>query len=104
MNDLNSVLLDGVLTDDPAIYKGDRDHQDRLHFTLESHRIVKDRENDLSDMVTYIEVRVIGLRASICAERLRQGSKVRVVGRLGGCHDDVAVWAEHIALHLEDSR
>ncbi len=83
MNNLNSVLLEGVLTGKPKL--SNVGHTLGLPpvcwFTLESKRTYK-QGDETQDEVSYFDVRVLGRIGVVCQETLTKGRGVRVVGRL----------------------
>ena len=93
MNDLNSVLLEGIVVGE--LSTGD----DACSFQVESKR------TDANGICTCIGVTIVtrGRLAQVCGEYLKAGLGVRVVGRLAyymnaGLH----VAAEHVEFKSKD--
>jgi len=90
---LNSVILEGTLTDHPALIDG------KATFTVQS---IKDYNRD-DIYVSRIQVEIKGDNlTNSCMKNLHKGSGVRVVGYLKqypsdiDCHSYVAIVAEHV--------
>jgi single-strand DNA-binding protein len=89
MNNLNSVLIEGTLSADPEAYQ-----PGFTVFKLLSHRINEDRSTEtLSTRIS-----TTGRLSEVCAEYLKKGRGVRVVGRLvqSEAPDCVVIHAEHV--------
>lgn len=90
MNDLNSVLFEGVV---------DCLHANKTNcdFDVVSRRIFKDEKGFRHEQDTRVHVTTIGGLAESCKEYLTEGRGVRVVGRLGQLGGfPVLIFAEHI--------
>jgi single-strand DNA-binding protein len=95
MNSLNSVLLEGNLTDRPVEIRNGV-----CVFTVESYRYFKVGD-DVEKEVSYFNVETWGVR---CARELDKGRGVRVVGRLkqslvdfeGKTISEIKIIAEHV--------
>ncbi len=70
---MNSITLVGVLTKDPKEVGGGERRGARMRLA---------ESNAHPDHPLYIDASIFGPRAEACLERLRQGSRVAVVGRL----------------------
>ena len=101
MNDMNSVIIEGVV-------KGEPHHEEmgatgRINFTVESCRYYKTRDGNDATERSQFKVVAYG---RMCGTPLKDGSEVRLVGRLresvwsteGVTHSEVQVVAEHIEI------
>ncbi|MDA8409179.1 MAG: single-stranded DNA-binding protein [Treponema sp.] len=103
MNALNSILLEGNLTRDPESKTLSSGSQ-VCSFAIASNRYYK--QNEVMEKETsYFDVEAWARLGQSCAETLRKGRGVRVVGRLkqdrwtdqtGKPHSKVKVVAEHV--------
>lgn len=103
MTDLNSVLVEGNLTRDPVLNttSGGRSV---CSFAVATHR-KRSREEQSDSDTSFFDVEVWARQAETCAEFLRKGRGVRVVGRLkqdrwkdpeGRPRSKVKIVAEHV--------
>ena len=77
INNLNSLLLEGTLTNDPV-----HNENGLVTFTLSSINQIKSGKESL-EKVNHFNITVKGKRLSdICFNTLRSGRKVRIVGYL----------------------
>ena len=100
MNMLNSLILEGVVSDEPHL----DETSDVLNFTIEYTRYYK---NKAGKKVTETSLfRVVAFN-SMCKRPLKNGSEVRLVGRLkqnkwtdkdGVSHSEVLIMAEYIEI------
>ena len=100
MNMLNSLILEGVVSDEPHL----DETSDVLNFTIEYTRYYK---NKAGKKVTETSLfRVVAFN-SMCKRPLKNGSDVRIVGRLkqnkwtdkdGVSHSEVLIMAEYIEI------
>ena len=99
-NDLNSLILEGVVSGEPLLVKT----SDVLNFTVETTRYYKNRAGEDVEEKSQFKVVVYG---RMCKLSLKDGSGVRVVGRLkqnkwtdseGASHSEVQIVAEHIEI------
>ena len=99
-NDLNSLILEGVVSGEPHLVKT----SDVLNFTVETTRYYKNRAREDVEEKAQFKVVVYG---RMCKMPLKEGSSVRVVGRLkqniwtdgdGMKHKEVQIVAEHIEI------
>ena len=99
-NDLNSLILEGVVSGEPHLVKT----SDVLNFTVETTRYYKNRAGE--DVAETFQFSVVAF-GSMCKIPLKDGSGVRVVGRLkqnkwtdseGASHSEVQIVAEHIEI------
>lgn len=100
MNMLNSLILEGVVSDEPHL----DETSDVLNFTIEYTRYYK---NKAGKKVTETSLfRVVAFN-SMCKRPLKNGSDVRIVGRLkqnkwtdkdGVPHSEVLIMAEYIEI------
>ena len=100
MNMINSLILEGVVIGEP--HKSES--SDVLNFTVGSERYYKSREGE--DVTETSQFRVVAF-GSMCKIPVKEGSGVRVVGRLkqnkwtdseGASHSEVQIIAEHIEI------
>lgn len=101
MNDMNSLVIEGVV-------KGEPHHEEmgatgRINFTVESCRYYKTRDGNDATERSQFKVVAYG---RMCGTPLKDGSEVRLVGRLresvwsteGVTHSEVQIVAEHIEI------
>jgi len=109
MNNLNSILIEGNLTQDPEsmITQSGRS---LCTFSIASNRYYRNASKDLINEVSYIDIDTWGSLAEGCARNLKKGIKVRVVGRLkhdrwsdeqGNARERYVIVAEHVEFHPE---
>ena len=108
MNHLNSVLLEGVLVDDPKqISLSDSPGGMRLvKFDVASNRYYVDKNGNKAQETVFIPVQCWGSLGQRCIEKLHKGMECRTVGRLRLCKWVTAEGAsrraiEIVANHLE---
>ena len=98
MNMINSLILEGVVSGEPHLVET----SDVLNFTVETTRYYKNRAGEDVEEKSQFKVVVYG---SMCKLPLKEGSGVRIVGRLkqniwtdkdGVSHSEAQVIAEHI--------
>ncbi len=89
MNSLNSILLEGNLTRDPESKTLPSGTQ-VCSFSVASDRFYKQNEI-LEKEVSYFDVEAWSLLGQACAENLKEGRGVRVVGRIANRKDSIAV-------------
>ncbi|RKX74453.1 MAG: single-stranded DNA-binding protein [Spirochaetes bacterium] len=103
MNSLNSVLIDGNLTRDPKLSETPKGIP-VCTFNVASNRFIK-REEGRENEVSFFDVEAWSKLAENCAEYLKKGRGVRVVGRLkqdrwtdteGKSHSRIKIVAEHV--------
>ena len=111
MNSLNSILVEGNLVRDPALSKTPRGTQ-VCTFSLATNRFYK-VDNEAQKEVSFFDVEVWSKLAETCADVLRKGRGVRVVGRLkqdrwadgeGKNHSRIKIVGEHVEFKPEFSR
>ena len=99
-NDLNSLILEGVVSGEPHLVKT----SDVLNFTVETTRYYKNRAGEDVEEKSQFKVVVYG---RMCKLPLKDGVVIRVVGRLkqnkwtdseGASHSEVQIVAEHIEI------
>jgi single-strand DNA-binding protein len=94
MNSLNSILLEGNLTDGP-ISTHSSEKTPICRFTVESYRYYK--AGDVFEKeVSRFEVETWAGLAQKCTLELAEGRGVRVVGRLKQYQDGIKIIAEHV--------
>lgn len=100
MNMINSLIIEGVVSGEPHLVKT----SDVLNFTVETTRYYKNRAGEDVEEKSQFKVIVYG---RMCKLPLKEGSGVRIVGRLkqnkwtdseGASHSEVQVVAEHIEI------
>lgn len=103
MNDLNSILVEGNLTRDPVL-STTPNGTPVCNFALGSHHLYK-KEDEQRKETSFFDVEVWSRLGENCAEYLRKGRGVRVVGRLkqdrwkdgeGRPRSRVKIVAEHV--------
>ena len=103
-NNLNSLILEGVVSGEPHLVKT----SDVLNFTVETTRYYKNRAGEDVEEKSQFKVVVYG---RMCKLPLKDGSGVRVVGRLkqniwtdsdGMKHSEVQIVAEHIEIKKKE--
>ena len=97
-NNLNSLILEGVVSGEPHLVKT----SDVLNFTVETTRYYKNRAGEDVEEKSQFKVVVYG---RMCKLPLKDGVVIRLVGRLkqnkwndsdGVPHSEVQIVAEHI--------
>ncbi len=103
MNNLNSVLIEGTLTQDPKMAI-ENNGKTITEFSISSKRDYKQNE-EYHKEVSLFDIRVFGKQAEACNEYLTEGRCVRIVGRLKqelrGDDEDVRSNVFIIAEHVE---
>ena len=103
-NNLNSLILEGVVSGEPHLVKT----SDVLNFTVETTRYYKNRAGEDVEEKSQFKVVVYG---RMCKLPLKDGVGVRVVGRLkhniwtdsdGVPHSEVQIVAEHIEIRKKE--
>ena len=103
-NDLNSLILEGVVSGEPHLVKT----SDVLNFTVETTRYYKNRAGEDVEEKSQFKVVVYG---RMCKLPLKDGVGIRVVGRLkqnkwndsdGVPHSEVQIVAEHIEIKKKE--
>ncbi|TVR74252.1 MAG: single-stranded DNA-binding protein [Spirochaetaceae bacterium] len=111
MNDLNSILVEGNLTRDPVLSTTPTGTP-VCNFSMGSHHLYK-KENEQQKETSFFDVEVWARLAENCAEYLRKGRGVRVVGRLkqdrwkdgeGRPRSRVKIVAEHVEFRPQVTR
>ena len=102
MNDLNSLILEGVVSGKPLL--NETSTTSVLNFTVETTHYYKNRAGEDVEEKSQFKVVVYG---SMCNLPLKDGVGIRLVGRLkqnkwtdgdGVSHSEVQVVAEHIEI------
>lgn len=100
MNNLNSILIEGVLAADPTT---ESEGSAVCSFALLSRRYTKDSDGKAVEHVITVPCLATGRLAGVCAEYLKKGRGVHVVGRIDSHGLSVAteapmlyVFAEHV--------
>jgi single-strand DNA-binding protein len=107
MNDLNSILLEGIVQSDPVIIgRGPEMDPIECSFLVRSIRYNHDYTKKISD----IEIEATGNLANTCTSVLKAGRGVRIVGYLcqvlyidqhGWTSTKIIIRAEHIEFKPE---
>ncbi|HBE46238.1 MAG: single-stranded DNA-binding protein [Spirochaetia bacterium] len=104
MNHLNSILVEGNLVRDPNL-RGTPSGNQVCDFTVATNRSYKVADQKYENEVSYFDVEAWSRLGAACAQNLKKGRGVRVVGRLkqdrwtdteGKPHARVKIVAEHI--------
>jgi single-stranded DNA-binding protein len=101
MNNLNSLLLEGVVIGEPHYLE----EKGVLNFSIETTRYYRTKEGDLVPETSLFKVECFGKMATLSLE---EGKDVRIVGRLklskwkseGVTYSEVLVVAEHIEVKI----
>ena len=109
MNHLNSILLEGVIVDDPK--KIDLSEKDPMttsrlaKFDIASDRYYVDKNGAKNVETVFIGIQCWNTMADRCIEKLEKGMTVRVVGRLrqnrwitteGAARRSIEIVADHV--------
>jgi len=103
MDNLNSILIEGNLTHDPEFSYTPKGTA-VCKFSIASHRTYKE-STGRKEETSYINITSWGKLAETCAEYLKQGRGVRVVGRIkqerwndseGKLRSNIIIIAEHV--------
>ncbi len=104
MNHLNSILVEGNLVRDPN-YRSTTSGNQVCDFTLATNRSYKIADQKYENEVSYFDIEAWARLGAACAQNLKKGRGVRVVGRLkqdrwtdseGKTHAKVKIVAEHV--------
>ncbi len=101
MNNLNSLILEGVVIGEP--HKEEKGGWNTLSFTIEVCRYYKTRDGNDATERSQFKVVCFGSMGNL---PVKEGNELRVVGRLrqntwrsnGVAHSEVQVVAEHIEI------
>ncbi len=87
MNHLNSVLLEGILVDDPKqVPLADGSGRSKLvKFTVASDRFYMDKQGNKAVETVFVPIQCWGALGERCMERMHKGMTTRTVGRLRLC-------------------
>jgi single-strand DNA-binding protein len=108
MNNLNSVLIEGIITRD-AVLKNTAKGTAVCNFSLASNRFYKNNDG-MEKEVSFFYVETWAKLAETCGAKGNKGRGVRVVGRLkqdrwngadGKNHSKVVIVAEHVEFRSE---
>ena len=101
-NGLNSLILEGVVSGEPHLKETSTTSV--LNFTIEHTRYYKNKAGE--DITETSQFKVVAF-GSMCKIPVKEGSDVRIVGRLkqniwtdseGASHSEVQIVAEHIEI------
>ena len=104
MDMTNSLIIEGVVSGEPHLVET----SDVLNFTVETTRYYKNRAGEGVTETSQFKVVAFG---RMCKIPLKEGSGVRVVGRLkqnkwtdseGASHSEVQIVAEHIEIKKKE--
>lgn len=104
MNSLNSILVEGNVVKDPSTKTLPSGNQ-VCDFTLATNRFYKSGEENFEKEVSYFDIEAWSRLGTACAQNLKKGRGVRVVGRLkqdrwtdpeGKQRAKVKIVAEHV--------
>ena len=102
MNMINSLILEGVVSGEPHL--NETSTTSVLNFTIEHTSYYKNKLGE--DVTETFQIEVVAF-GSMCKIPLKDGSIVRIVGRLkqnkwtdseGASHSEVQIVAEHIEI------
>jgi single-strand DNA-binding protein len=107
VNQLNSILIEGDLTQDPVL-KELQKGPTVCSFSLASKRFCR-QGDEIVEEVSYFDIETIGKLADSCGIQLKKGRGVRIVGRLRQELEDfdgknisrVYIVAEHVEIKPE---
>ncbi len=103
LNNLNSIIVEGNLVRDPILKTTPNGHQ-VCSFSVASNRFYRQNEETEKE-VSFFDVETWSRLAQTCAETLKKGRGVRVVGRLkqdrwedasGKTQAKIKIVAEHV--------
>ena len=109
MNNLNSVLIEGNLVNEPVIRSTDSGTSVCL-MRIATNRCYKTSNHDLENEVSFFEVESWSRLAEACFKNSRKGRGVRVIGRLkedrwngtdGKPFSRITIIAEHVEFRPE---
>lgn len=100
MNDLNSVILEGVLFDKDDLSQTCMGTK-VLNFKMKSVRIYKDRSGTERTEIGVFNVRCFGNLANIVDTNTVKDTPLRVVGKLKEENDNVVIIAEHVEIRCK---
>lgn len=92
MNELNSIIIEGTVMGDPTLNVG-KDHRPVGYFRMYSMR--KEHEEPIK---TEVNVTTYGPLATTCNQYLKEGRRIRVVGRIRQASDSnqLQIVGEHV--------
>ncbi|MGN1163164.1 MAG: single-stranded DNA-binding protein [Candidatus Ornithospirochaeta sp.] len=86
MNQLNNILLEGTIVQDPEVAATSISTKARLiKFTLANDRYWRDRTGVMQQDTLFIPIKCWGELGERCLERIKKGMAVRILGRLRMC-------------------
>jgi len=103
LNNLNSIIIEGNLVRDPVLKTTPNGHQ-VCTFSVASNRFYR-QDDETEKEVSFFDVETWSRLAQTCAETLKKGRGVRVVGRLkqdrwedasGKTQAKIKIVAEHV--------
>ena len=107
MNQLNNVILEGTLINDPEVVATSAITKSRLvKFTLANDRYYKDASGNSKQDTLFLVVQCWGELGEKCLTRIHKGMVVRTVGRLMMCrwenkNGDKKSTIEVVCSHIE---
>ena len=94
MDNLNSVLIEGDLINDPETSYSENNVAECIFSITTRRTVIQDDENQQE--VSQFEIRTYSRIATTCSEYLRKGRGVRVVGRLKQDGEKIYIIAENV--------
>lgn len=82
MNNLNQVLVEGNLTQDPVLKAIGEGGKQVCTFSIGVDRTYRNAKRELVDEVTFVDVEAWGNLGANCGKYLTKGRGVRIVGHL----------------------
>ena len=104
LSHLKSIIIEGNVVADPEAGT-EPNGNPTCRFEVKSRRVYK-TENDLETEMNYIEVVSYGRLAQMCAETLKKGRGLRVVGRLKDdrARGKIVIVVEHVEYKPEKAK
>ena len=94
MNSLNSILIEGVLEENPKV-RTTKDGNDVSFFTINSNQYYKKNDEPCKE-VTQVQIEIWHNLSDIEKENLTGGRGVRVVGRLKQYGSQLVIITQHV--------
>ena len=82
MNQINSVVLEGVISSDPKLVTVSQSGCKLVRFDVANHRHYKNRNGEMQDDVLFLPVLTWGELSEKCLSYIEKGMQCRVLGRL----------------------
>lgn len=94
MNQLNAIIVEGTVEDAVQF----TEQIVTSVFTIKTEMIFKDRIGEQKTKVFYFPIQCEGHLARFARERLKDGTKLRVVGRLIQSENQIMIFADYIEI------